>query len=87
QGLTLQVEGGVILDRTGCIFHAWNVLENPVIRIDPLLFKTDSLLGFAHNPTDVIPLWNLGPTDGYELNLLYKNPDCRLQGSMRIEAQ
>lgn len=87
QGLTLKVEGGVILDRTGCIFHAWNVLENPVLRIDPLLFKTDSLLGFAHNPTDVIPLWDLGPTDGYELNLLYQNPDCRLQGSMKIEAR
>lgn len=87
QGLILRVEGGVILDRTGCIFHAWNVLESSMIRIDPLLFKTDSLLAFAHNPTDVIPLWDLGPTDGYELNLLYKNPGYRLQGTMQIEAQ
>ena len=87
QGLTMRVEGGLILDRTGCIFHAWNVLEDHNIRIDPLLFKEDSLLSIAHNPTDVIPLWDLGPTDGYELNLLYKNPRCRLQGSMQIKTR
>ncbi len=87
QGLSMRVEGGVILDRTGCIFHAWNVVEDHGIRIDPLLFKEDSLLSIAHNPTDVIPLWDLGPTDGYELNLLYKNPDCRLTGSMQIETR
>ncbi len=86
-GHTMRIEGGLILDRTGCIFHAWNVLEQYNIRIDPLLFKEDSLLSFAHNPTDVIPLWDLGPTDGYELNLLYENPDYQLQGSMHIEAQ
>ena len=85
QGLTMRVEGGLILDRTGCIFHAWNVLEEHEVRIDPLLFKEDSLLSIAHNPTDVIPLWDLGPTDGYELNLLYKNPNCRLQGSLSAE--
>ncbi|MCD4708467.1 MAG: hypothetical protein K8S62_12115 [Candidatus Sabulitectum sp.] len=87
QGLTMKVEGGLILDRTGCIFHAWNVLAEHGLRIDPLLFKEDSLLAIAHNPADVIPLWNLGLTDGYELNVLYKNPHWQLQGSMHAEAR
>lgn len=87
QGLTLGVQGGLILDRSGCIFHAWNVLEDTNIRIDPLLFKEDSLLGIAHNPSDVIPLWDLGATDGYELNLLYKNPECHLMGTMSAIAR
>ena len=87
QGLSMRVEGGFILDRTGCIFHAWNVLDEFDFRIDPLLFKQDSLLAIAHNPTDVIPLWDLGITDGYELSLLYKNPDYELIGSMQIETQ
>lgn len=87
ENLIMRVEGGVILDRTGCIFHAWNVLESYELRIDPLLFKTDSLLSIAHNPTDVIPLWDLGTTDGYELNLLYKNPHYRLHGTMNAVAR
>ncbi len=87
QGLTMKLEGGLILDRTGFIFHAWNILQDPSIRIDPLLFKSDSLLSIAHNPTDVIPLWDLGVTDGYELNLLYKNPECELTGSIQINSR
>ncbi len=86
-GLAMKLEGGLILDRTGFIFHAWNILQDPCIRIDPLLFKSDSLLSIAHNPTDVIPLWDLGVTDGYELNLLYKNPECELTGSIQIDPQ
>ncbi len=78
----LSVTGGVILDRDSCVFHAWNVMENTGIRIDPVLFGSDSLLGLAHNPSDVIPLWNLDSTDGCELTILYGNPDFILTGNM-----
>ena len=81
-GVTLTTTGGVILDDGQCIFHAWNVLEGTGVRIDPLLFKTDSLLAVAHNPTDVIPLWELDSTDGYELTLLFDNSLYQLTGEM-----
>lgn len=87
RGIASRVEGGIILDRTGCIFHAWSILEEQGLRADPLLFKTDSLLSIAHNPADVIPLWDLGPTDGYELSLLFSNPCYELEGSMTAEAR
>lgn len=82
QNMHLSVTGGLIIDRDSCVFHAWNVMENTGIRIDPVLFRSDSLLGLAHNPTDVIPLWDLGPTDGCELTILYSNPAFVLTGSM-----
>jgi len=85
-GLAMDVEGGLILDTEGCVFHAWNVITEHNIRIDPLLFKDDSLLSIAHNPADVVPLWDMGTTDGYELNLLYKNPDYKLSGTMTAAA-
>jgi hypothetical protein len=81
-GMELTTTGGVIIDRDECIFHAWNELAGTGIRIDPLLFKTDSLLAVAHNPTDVIPLWELDPTDGYELTLLFDNSLYLLQGEV-----
>lgn len=87
QGMEMSVVGGIILDRTGCIFHAWNVLDEYQLRIDPLLFKEDSLLSIAHDPADVIPLWDLGITDGYELNLLYSNPRYEISGTMKAETR
>ncbi|RKZ03697.1 hypothetical protein DRQ21_05085 [Candidatus Fermentibacteria bacterium] len=85
-GLSMTVEGGLILDTGGCIFHAWDVINEYNIRIDPLLFKDDSLLSIAHNPADVVPLWDLSTTDGYELNLLFKDPACSLTGTMSATA-
>lgn len=84
QNISLRIEGGLVLDTEGFIFHGWNVIDDLEIRIDPLLFKEDSLLGIAHNPTDIIPLWNLETTDGYELNILYKNSDYNLNASMEV---
>ena len=81
-GVTLTTTGGVIIDNGQCVFHAWNTLQGTGIRIDPLLFKTDSLLAVAHNPTDVIPLWELDSTDGYELTLLFDNSLYQLTGEM-----
>jgi len=86
QNIPLRIEGGLVLDTEGFIFHAWNVIDSLEIRIDPLLFKEDSLLGIAHNPSDVIPLWNLETTDGYELNILYNNPNYNLNASMEVKA-
>jgi len=85
QGMTLSVLGGLILDDSELFFHAWNSLEPIGLRIDPLLFRTDSLLAIGHNPTDVIPLWDLEATDGYELTLLYDDPGYELSGEMTAE--
>ena len=70
-GVALSVEGGLTVDSGELVFHAWNRIRGTGVRLDPLLFKTDSLLAGAHCPTDVIPLWELDPTDGYELTLLF----------------
>jgi hypothetical protein len=85
RGLRMSVLGGIMLDDSGFVFHAWNSLEPLGIRIDPLLFREDSLLAVAHNPTDVIPLWSLEATDGYELTLLYDDPAYQLSGTMTAE--
>ena len=84
QNIPLRIEGGLVLDTDGFIFHGWNVIDNLEIRLDPLLFKEDSLLAIAHNPSDLIPLWNLETTDGYELNILYNNPNYNLNASMEV---
>ena len=81
-GVALSVEGGLTVDSGELVFHAWNRIRGTGVRLDPLLFKTDSLLAVAHCPTDVIPLWELDPTDGYELTLLFDSELYRLEGSM-----
>jgi hypothetical protein len=87
RGIEIRVEGGLLLDRNGCIFHAWSILEDYGLRVDPLLFKEDSLLSIAHNPTDVIPLWDLEPTQGFELSLVFSNPRYDLTGAMTAETR
>lgn len=81
-GLPLEITGGLMIDGEECVFHAWNEITGTGIRLDPLQFKTDSLLAVAHSPSDVIPLWNLDATDGYELTLLYDDHRYRLSGEM-----
>lgn len=81
-GVALSVEGGLTVDSGELVFHAWNRISGTGVRLDPLLFKTDSLLAVAHCPTDVIPLWELDPTDGYELTLLFDSELYRLEGSL-----
>lgn len=83
QGIELTTVGGVIVDGSECVFHAWNELVETGIRIDPLLFKSDSILATAHNPTDVIPLWNLDSTDGYELTVLFEDSSYDLDARMK----
>ncbi|PIE53647.1 hypothetical protein CSA37_00335 [Candidatus Fermentibacteria bacterium] len=87
RGIDLTVTGGLILDGDSCLFHAWTENEANGLRIDPVLFASDSLLGFAHNPTDVIPLWNMEPTDCSEITVLYSNPDYLINCGMTAKLQ
>ncbi len=74
--------GGVLVDGPDLVFHAWTETGGG-IRVDPLLFREDSLLATGHSPTDVIPLWNLASTDGYELTILYDSRNYLLTGNMK----
>lgn len=81
-GFALSTVGGVVIDDGRCVFHAWNEIRGTGIRIDPLLFRTDSLLAIAHCPADAVPLWELDSTDGYELTLLFDSELYELQAEM-----
>lgn len=80
-GIDMSLVGGVLVDGSELVFHAWAETGSG-IRVDPLLFISDSLLATGHCPTDVIPLWKLDSTDGYELTILYDSRNYLLSGDM-----
>ena len=60
------------------------VFEELVIEpVDALLFHADSLRGIGHYPTDIIPLWDFGPTDGHEVSIFYPQQEVLLAVSMK----
>ncbi len=84
--LALGVTGGLLRRGDSLVFHAWNLLEEgvPGLPLDPLFWKTDSLLAVGHCPTDVIPLWDLLSTEGSELVVLYPSQDADLVIGMEV---
>lgn len=85
RGIETIVTGGLMADGDSLVFHAWAETDPGNIRIDPLLFATDSLLAVGHYPTDIIPLWSLDATDGYELSILFSEKNAALRAAMRAE--
>jgi hypothetical protein len=85
-GLGLGITGGLVRRGDSLVFHAWNLLEEgvPGLPLDPLFWKTDTLLAVGHCPTDVIPLWDLLSTDGSELVVLYPSQDADLVIGMEV---
>ncbi len=83
-GLEASVEGGLVRRGDSLVFHAWDIVTNADggIPLDPLLWKSDSMRAVGHCPTDVIPLWDLGPTDGHELSVFYPGQEARLAISL-----
>jgi hypothetical protein len=85
-GLEMGVTGGLVRRGDSLVFHAWNVLEEGVagMPLDPLFWKTDTLMAVGHCPTDVIPLWDLLSTDGSELVVLYPSQVADLAIGMEV---
>ncbi len=83
--LPMHVEGGLVIRSDSLVFHAWAVLDTliPGLPVDPLLFRSDSMMAVGHCPTDVIPLWGLDSTDGYELSALFSGAGADLEIGMR----
>jgi len=71
-GLDLEITGGLLRSGSGeLLFHAWNTVRASGMPMDRVLFSVDSLRGFAHAATDLIPLWDLGRADGHEVSIYF----------------
>jgi hypothetical protein len=83
--LPMHVEGGLVFRGDSLVFHAWAVLDTliPGLPVDPLLYRSDSMMAVGHCPADMIPLWNLDVTEGCELSALFSGAGTNLEMSMR----
>ncbi|MBD3368852.1 hypothetical protein GF402_00625 [Candidatus Fermentibacteria bacterium] len=84
QGLEMEVVGGLVRRGDSLVFHAWNLLTDsrPGLPIDPLLFRSDSLRGLGHCPTDMIPVWDLLSTQGHEVSVYFPGQQADLEVRM-----